>query len=925
MADDKKPKIPPPLPGAKPYANIPTPASIRPRAPLGAQPSVPAAPGRPLTPPSAPARPAAPAGKPAMGMPSARGGQSSGPVVPSSEIEEVRKQMESQVFELQRQLQEEREKLLLQTVKAKEEEAMASKVEESLKDIQDRLRREKREQELHDGLAKAETQVKELESRISSERVTWVETLKTQLGQRESQEKELESHFELRLKELERRWHEEKLNWAQTLRSKDEEVNRLKKEFDIQLEKEMTGSEKRISQVESEREGFRRELKDSAEARQQERENLTAKLDARDKEYLSVKAQQAMIVSQMRQEKEKTEQMRQLLEKMRAEKNALNTQYEGKEKDYFLMKTQFALYQTRMKTEQEIVLKELVLYKDQMHKERQNWELSIKAKEQEIASIASAMRVNEEKLKSKEQEIYSLQDKDRDSRITFVQKDERIRELEAKASGLSNSLDNALRSSDSLKSELAQSAGEIGRMRAELASSAERDRVNASMLQDLKNKLEHAQRDTADLAKKLEEKDGAVQSLKQSELEHKGEAARINEALISARREADSMRSEITVRARDTQIELSKQQEKHRAEKEELVSRLEAAERALTEKNKQLELNAAQAERILVEKNKEFDLLSSQRESVWKEKERILSEEKNRMAEMIPSLRAESASLLREKDKLMQDKLSAEEKLRSETVNVERRLFDEKEKYQELLLDKEQELGQIRSSRLTYEAEIRQQLDQRYRSDMEALRKEKDDASWKLKGEIEQLRSAMRTELMKMEQQVEEERLTWKRGQQGKENEHLELQKRFNELTQLLAAERASREQNLLKLRDEAETRVSDDQKRVGEEQEKLNAKIRALEAESAALKQHCSENEQALVLKTKELAELKARAESRAARRAAASLTPRSEEIQVPPAAEKVMLDEKTENGGFKKFWKSLNEPVIEIGHKNTGKERQN
>jgi len=100
-----------------------------------------------------------------------------------------------------------------------------------------------------------------------------------------------------------------------------------------------------------------------------------------------------------------------------------------------------------------------------------------------------------------------------------------------------------------------------------------------------------------------------------------------------------------------------------------------------------------------------------------------------------------------------------------------------------------------------------------------------------------------------MEQQVEEERIAWKRGQQSKENEHLEQQKKLNELTQ-----------DLLKLRDESD-------------------------AEKAELKERCLQNEKAFVLKTKELAELKERVEARLARRAAPAIA-RSEEIQAAPAA---------------------------------------
>jgi len=55
-------------------------------------------------------------------------------------------------------------------------------------------------------------------------------------------------------------------------------------------------------------------------------------------------------------------------------------------------------------------------------------------------------------------------------------------------------------------------------------------------------------------------------------------------------------------------------------------------------------------------------------------KERILTEDKNRMAEMIPSLRGGISFPAQGKRQLAHDKLVAEEKLRSEAVNMERRL-----------------------------------------------------------------------------------------------------------------------------------------------------------------------------------------------------------------------------------------------------------
>ena len=389
MTDEKKPKIPPP-PLRPPQMKPPQ---------QGAGPAKAGFPPPAPRPQGAPARPPAPAARPTQDQPPATRYAPGNLPSASSEVDEIRKHMESQIMGLQNQLQEEKEKLLMQTVRAKEEEAMAAKVEESLKDIQDRLRREKREQELQEALSKSELLVKDLEQRMGAERQTWVETLKSQVNQRESQDKDLEHDFELKLKELERRWHEEKLSWSQALRSKEEEVSRLKRETETAIASDKNSYEKRISQIESERDSFRRELKDLSEVRDQERAMANSKLESRDKEFLSLKAQQAMVVTQMRQGKEKEDQLRALLEKMRADKNALLNQVEAKDKEYFLLKTQFALYQTRAKTEQEKILSEMLIYKGQMQKDREQWEINFRSKENELRIVTDNAKDREAALK----------------------------------------------------------------------------------------------------------------------------------------------------------------------------------------------------------------------------------------------------------------------------------------------------------------------------------------------------------------------------------------------------------------------------------------------------------------------------------------------------------------------------------------------
>ncbi len=302
---------------------------------------------------------------------------------------------------------------------------MSAKVEESIKDIQERVRREKRDQELQESLAKAEAYNKEMEARLAAERQTWVETLKTQIGQKDSQEKEVEYQFELRMKELERRWHEEKLAWSQAIKAKDEEVIRLHREKESAVGEERAASEKRVTELTRERESLQRELIDVRDVRQEERSSLLEKLEGRDKEFMGLKAQQAMLVTQVREAKDKQDQMRQLLEKFRAEKENLHSLLENKDKEFYLFKTQFALYQTRSKSEQEKLLKELVLFKDQMGKDAQQYSSVLRAKEEEMNLLRRANEGRESEIRNQ------LEKKEQEVASTAAQYEARIKTREA--------------------------------------------------------------------------------------------------------------------------------------------------------------------------------------------------------------------------------------------------------------------------------------------------------------------------------------------------------------------------------------------------------------------------------------------------------------------------------------------------------------
>jgi hypothetical protein len=636
MADEKFPNVPPPpLPGRKPpekplVGPAMPPAGAPPQPPAGQPgmpPAKPAMPGVPRPPvagmPPRPVPPLKNVQPPRPGVPPAKPGAAK-PVAPaapaatgSPELDQMQQQMDAQVADLQRQLQEEREKLLFQKLRAKEEEAMSAKVEESLKDIQDRLRREKRDQELQENLSRAETQVKDLEQRMAAERQTWVETLKTQLTQREDQDRELERHFELQIKELERRWHEEKLGWSQAMKSREDELITLKRELEHAVAEEREQGEKRIAQLESEKESLRRDYANLTEVRDEERSAIRDKMEARDKEFLSLKAQQAMVITQLRQEKDKVEQLRQVLEKMRADKSALASQYEGREKEYFMMKTQFALYQARAKSEQEKLLKELVLFKDHMQKNQQQWEINSAAKEHELTTVAHAaeraeteykaqLRNYEERLAGKEKELAALAEKDHEARVAFIRLDQQVKELSEK-------LTLQAASNVALKEELARRDGDLAALRQSLeqerrAAQETLTREREATAASFRDELARREREIADNRRLLEQERQAAQ-----------ETIAKERAVLLA--QIDGVKEECTLRV---------------AEKEQSLADARAA--------------CSQAEVAAAGKAREIELM--QKDIELREKNLTLQ-----LAEQAQSLRDELSATEDERDKTHQDTL----------------------------------------------------------------------------------------------------------------------------------------------------------------------------------------------------------------------------------------------------------------------------
>ncbi|MFA5162321.1 MAG: hypothetical protein WC421_08750 [Elusimicrobiales bacterium] len=112
--------------------------------------------------------------------------------------------------ETEKRLAAEKEKSLIADVRAKQEEAFAAKVEASLKDIQQKIQRDKREREIEEERAQLREKVRELDSRLMSERESWAHVLRSQLQQPAPQRPEPapspDSAILSRLEKLEQKW-----------------------------------------------------------------------------------------------------------------------------------------------------------------------------------------------------------------------------------------------------------------------------------------------------------------------------------------------------------------------------------------------------------------------------------------------------------------------------------------------------------------------------------------------------------------------------------------------------------------------------------------------------------------------------------------------------------------------------------------------
>lgn len=224
----------------------------------------------------------------------------------TARMNEEKERLEKKIAEMEKIVAQEKEKALVAALKNQQDEALSSKVESSLKDIQEKMRRDRRDSQVEEERISLKGKIKELESRLAQERETWMATLKNQLAERETQGRDVEGHFVYRLQEMERRWLDEKAQWQKTLSEREEAIrslksaaerlSELKDEFrEVSLDKAM--AEKEISKL---RDDLARSDRERAAV-----ENYIKMMPEKEREIAEAKAECSLL--RMREDKVKEE------------------------------------------------------------------------------------------------------------------------------------------------------------------------------------------------------------------------------------------------------------------------------------------------------------------------------------------------------------------------------------------------------------------------------------------------------------------------------------------------------------------------------------------------------------------------------------------------------------------------------------------
>lgn len=289
--DDRDNKVPKPgMPPLPPGMMKPVP----PLPPGGAKPSSPPLPQSPFgAPPSA--------GFPQPAQPQKDASEQLRKEAAEAEarrMQEEKDKLEKKISDMEKMLSQEKEKALLATLKNQQDEALSSRVESSLKDIQEKMRRDRRDHEVEEERLSLKGKIKELEARLSQERETWMQTLKNQMSERETQGRDVEGHFVYRLQEMERRWLDEKAQWQKEISGREETIRSLKTAAERLREVEDEFRKVSLEKAMSEREAAR--LRDEVARAEREKasiESYIKLMPEKEREFSEIRIENAALRS----------------------------------------------------------------------------------------------------------------------------------------------------------------------------------------------------------------------------------------------------------------------------------------------------------------------------------------------------------------------------------------------------------------------------------------------------------------------------------------------------------------------------------------------------------------------------------------------------------------------------------------------------
>jgi len=586
-------------------------------------------PGRPLT----PTPPAAP-GPMEKGL---------------SEAENSQQLLEQKISDLEKKLMEEREKVLLASLRSKEEEAVSAKVETSIKEIQDKLRREKKEQELEESRRKAETRLLEMERRLAEEREAWVQTLKGQLGQRDQITQEMESHFSARLKDLEYRWAQEKTALEAALKDREADVLRVRQEMTLKGEQEKAFWEDRLRSVAGERDKFDRELERLKDKFQQEKEQLqTERQSLRD------------MVNRLESTLKLVE------EKNRVEKSALTQQLQEQSRETVDKRSALDTARNQLAHEQAL--------KIQVHAEKE-------AREREIATMTNQLQNQSREVVEKGAQIEALK-----AQISTVQGQlnhyqSRVLESNQISDDVRHQITKYRQQIETLQTELNRARLEAGNEAARIQQEADSrlrtlqtrlDWYDANANREYEMAREKARAETEELKIKLKDANLHVANLTHLETERK--------ELVAQR---ESARSELEAAKSDSRRweEEAKRLQKQADELKETAAAHENDEFLLKQRNLEM-TNLIEAHSVL---KKSYENAQS--------KLTVLLQQVDQQDEILRGKGLESVNELREKIEEMTRELEQARhtirKLKDGSQDVEKaeELFREKERLLKVALD----------------------------------------------------------------------------------------------------------------------------------------------------------------------------------------------------------------------------------------------